>query len=56
MSSSSSLSESITRSGSFLMSDSVKGPTSSLGASTIAAFKHSKPELSGFPSLFNEMI
>ena len=33
------------------MSDSVKGSTSFLAASAIAAFKRSKPELSGFPGL-----
>ena len=55
-SSSSSLSKSITRSGSFLMTDSVQGSTSSLAASAIAAFKRSKPELSGFPGLKHAIL
>ena len=51
--SSSSLSESITRSGSFLVSSSVKGSTSSLATSATEAFKRSNPELSGFPGSKN---
>ena len=51
--SSSSLPESITRSGSFLVSNSVKGSTSSLATSAIEVFKRSKPELSGFPGSKN---
>ena len=50
-SSSSSQSESITRSGLFSVSDSVKRSTNSLAALAIATLKRSKPELSAFPGL-----
>ena len=38
------------------MSDSVKGSTTSLAASAIAAFKHYKQELSGFPGLKHNFV